>query len=908
MTENQMSSSAVHAAKGFLRHRWHLLLLGLLIAAQVAVNWAWLTTNVVLLGWDRPRHLIESLVYNDLLEYVSLRSLFEAWLHSGYYPPLFHWAMVAFYRLFGVSMDVAASVNTVFLIVLLVAAYGVGSRIGGKGAGLLAAFFASTSPMVFAMSRYTYIEFSLTAMVALSFWLLLLTEQFSRRLYSVLFGLSMGLGLLTKWTFSLFVFPALLVVFLRAGLLAKARHSLRSLQLDRKWMVASAIAGAILTLIWYLPNFGRTAELPLGHLLAPVSWFLLGGMIYLLKEPSSRGWNAVASLWLCLVVAGSWYIPRIDFVSHAFLIAWGRPQRQSWAFGYYLNHLTNEHLSLIYMVVVVLASIGLLALAWRALRRGRAGQQILRSDFLLLLLWIVVPYLVFSFRPSSKHSRFIMPMLPALAVLVAYALTRIRFQKARLASVVLVAVLGTTQWLALSFDGLQWARDAAVVGPVNVFAHMFENQLPSSGDTDRRFWVVPDILRYLSDQAEARGEPMELGLLVNTRQVHDEHFLYLIYTDYPDVTLRELAQNWTGRPAYPQLFEVDYVAVPSANPDHKLDAESLEVVEMLLQRPPALFQESFRKVKEYPLPDGNIIYIFERLYELPQGYEAEQYEALGNELESLLGDGDVLVLHPEHEVALLGRYYEGDPRVLLLDESQRTDEAALVQTVQEAIAERERVATVFESGQGEDMQSVVGRWLSERCFPATNAWHGPAQLTLYSCLPRAADVAVSGTPVDDFGGEISLVGHSPIPEKIVAGEILPLTFMWQAQAEISSEYKVFVHLLDGEGRIVAQRDSAPVGGWLPTTSWQVGGSIRDNHGLLIPGSVVAGEYRLMAGLYDAEGGRLPVRDARGEAVGDSLSLGTVQVSAPPLSETIDASAGARNPQEGATDELAPEEE
>jgi len=147
---------------------------------------------------------------------------------------------------------------------------------------------------------------------------------------------------------------------------------------------------------------------------------------------------------------------------------------------------------------------------------------------------------------------------------------------------------------------------------------------------------------------------------------------------------------------------------------------------MLLQQPPALFQEAFRLVKEYPLPDGNIIYLYERMYQLPQGYEAEQYETLGHELEGLLGDGDTLVLHPPHQIALLGRYYEGRPHLLLLDESQSVDEAAFVQTVQEVIAERERVATVFESGQGGEMQSVVGRRLSENCFPATNAWYGPA--------------------------------------------------------------------------------------------------------------------------------------------------------------------------------------
>jgi hypothetical protein len=313
-------------------------------------------------------------------------------------------------------------------------------------------------------------------------------------------------------------------------------------------------------------------------------------------------------------------------------------------------------------------------------------------------------------------------------------------------------------------------------------------------------------------------------------------------------------------------------------------------------------------VEEYPLPDGDIIYLYERLYQLPQGYEAEQYETLGNELEGLLGDGDVLVLHPPHEVPLLGRYYEGRPHLLLLDESESADEAALVQTVQEATAGHERVATVFESGRAGEMQSIVGRWLSENCLPATNAWYGPAQLTLYSCVPGPAENGLSGTPVADFGGQISLLGHSPVPETIVAGQILPLTFVWQAHSELSRDYKVFVHLVDGEGRIVAQRDSEPVGGWRPTTSWRVGESVRDNHGLLILENVPAGEYRLIAELYDAEGDRLAVGDARGQVVGDSLSLGTVQVSAPEQRETVDASAGAAKSQEGATDELAPEDE
>jgi 4-amino-4-deoxy-L-arabinose transferase-like glycosyltransferase len=876
MRDKPASRPVLSSARDGLAHRWRLVLLSLLILFQLVVNWAWLSTNVTVIGWDRPRHLIESLVYNDIFKQIDLGSLFEGWTHSGYYPPLFHFSMVAFYKLFGISMDVAAMVNTAYLVVLLISAYGIGREIGGKGVGLLSAFVASTMPMVFAMSRYTYIEFSLTAMVALGIWLLLLSQEFAHKRYSLLFGLSLGLGFLSKWTFSLFVLPSLIVVILRAGLLSGLRGKISSFSLDKRWLAVSVALGLILTLVWYLPNTQRVTELPLSHLLMPTSWFLFSGLIYLLRQPSHRVVNLMSALWLGLVVAGSWYLSRIDFIDHTFLIAWGRPERQDWAFDYYLDHLINEHLSLLYMVLLILVSIGLLIPAWRAFRQRERWQQIWRSNFLLLILYIVLPYLVFSFRPSSKHSRFIMPILPALAVVMAYGLSKVRFSKLKIVVIALVVLVGTGQLLALSFDGLGWLREAAATGPINLFAHRFQNQLPSSGETDSRYWVVPGILSYIADHVEGDNEALELGLLVNTRQVHDEHFLYLIYTDFPEVKLRELAQNWTGRSAYPQLFEVDYVALPSDNPPHRIDAESLEVVQMLLEEPPVLFQEAFQLVKEYPLPDGNIIYLYEKRYPLPEGYEPEQYQALAKDIAAYLGEEDALFLHPSPQVALLGRYYLGTPS-LHIGPEQLSDEGSLTQTLEEISARHERIVTVFEAGEGEEIQSLVGRWLSENCFPAHDGWYGPAHLTLYA-TPQGMEAGVVDHGIQaHFGEEISLVGYSVVPEEATAGQVLRLNLLWQADAEVGEDYKVFVHLLNGEGHLISQRDREPVGGWRPTTGWQAGELISDHHGLLIPEDVLDGEYELVVGMYELEGDRLPVLDDAGQVIGDKVLLGVVRI-------------------------------
>ncbi len=634
-----------HKAKEFLRSYGHVLLLALLIVIQIAINWSWLSTNVNVIGWDRPRHLIESLVYNDILDQTSLGSLFEAWTYSGYYPPLFHLSMVAFYKFFGVSMDVAAMVNIVYLVVLLISAYGIGREIGGTGVGLLTAFITSTLPMVFAMSRYTYIEFSLTAMVALSIWLLLLSQGFARKGHSLLFGLSLGLGLLTKWTLALFVFPALIVVILRSGLLSGLTKETGRFSVDKRWLAASSVLGLLLTLAWYLPNAQRVTELPLKHLLLPISWLLLTGLMYLLRQPSRPSVNLLSCLWLGLVIAGSWYLSRPDFINHTFFIAWGRPQRQTWAFEYYLDRLIHEQFSPLYAVLLVAMSVGLLVLHRQAFRKAEYWRRAWRSDLFLFVLWIAVPYLVFSFRPSSRHSRFIMPILPAAAAIMAYGLFKIRFRVARVLAISLLVILASLQSLVLSFDTLGWIRDAAivdlaVVGQVNIFANGPQNQLPSSGPTDSRFWIVPGVLEYMVTHSQG-SEPIELGLLLNTQQINEQHFQYLIYTDYQgQVRTRELALNLANEPIYPQLFELDYVLLMTNHLQHRINPDSLEVVEAILNDPPPEFREAFQLAWEYALPDERVVYLYERRRSSPP----EALRTLDDAILARSGDDDTIII------------------------------------------------------------------------------------------------------------------------------------------------------------------------------------------------------------------------------------------------------------------------
>lgn len=105
-----------------------------------------------------------------------------------------------------------------------------------------------------------------------------------------------------------------------------------------------------------------------------------------------------------------------------------------------------------------------------------------------------------------------------------------------------------------------------------------------------------------------------------------------------------------------------------------------------------------------------------------------------------------------------------------------------------------------------------------------------------------------------------------------------MTLFWECGDALEEDYKVFVHLVDEEGQIIGQRDSEPVGGSRPTTTWVQGERITDNYGILVPDSAVEGEYRLLIGIYlPTTGERMLVLSSDLVVVEESVVLGHIQV-------------------------------
>jgi hypothetical protein len=83
---------------------------------------------------------------------------------------------------------------------------------------------------------------------------------------------------------------------------------------------------------------------------------------------------------------------------------------------------------------------------------------------------------------------------------------------------------------------------------------------------------------------------------------------------------------------------------------------------------------------------------------------------------------------------------------------------------------------------------------------------------------------------------------------------LTLGLAWEATGTTETAYRVFVHLLDDAGNIVAQSDSEPAAGSYPTTAWLPGDIIVDQHTIVLPADLPSGDYALVTGLYDPRTG------------------------------------------------------
>ena len=137
-----------------------------------------------------------------------------------------------------------------------------------------------------------------------------------------------------------------------------------------------------------------------------------------------------------------------------------------------------------------------------------------------------------------------------------------------------------------------------------------------------------------------------------------------------------------------------------------------------------------------------------------------------------------------------------------------------------------------------------------------------------------------------FGDVLELIGYDDPPSAAAPGEEVDLRLYWRVRAPMTTNYSVFVHLLDENDVVIAQRDMYPGQGTLATSELAVGYTWSDHYTLLVPRRLALppmtlrwelGLYYLPTGvrlLTQADGqphdairfGRLDLKPATGDTV------------------------------------------
>ncbi len=158
-------------------------------------------------------------------------------------------------------------------------------------------------------------------------------------------------------------------------------------------------------------------------------------------------------------------------------------------------------------------------------------------------------------------------------------------------------------------------------------------------------------------------------------------------------------------------------------------------------------------------------------------------------------------------------------------------------------------------------------------LPVRTPWGVEVGLPVATQVRIAAPGMHVGLPADArpvsyrLGAEVMLIGYR-LSGEIRSGEPLTVTLYWQATGTPAGDYVVFIHLLGkeatGQPLILAQDDRPPRYGRYPTSAWQTGEVIPDEHVLTVPQLSDVRDTQLMAGMYhSATLERLPVSGPEG---------------------------------------------
>jgi len=312
------------------------------------------------------------------------------------YPPLLYLLGTGFITLFGRSPDALAFAMTFHFAFLLLGTYLLSATFLNRRQAVFAAVVTGFAPILFGASRYYSLDMLATAFVVWVLFALVKTEGYQRTRWVVLFAVFAGLGLSVKPnTLFFWIIPWTWVVGRAFGALlawdSRPKVNLRGLLALIRNLVLSGLIIAAISVPWYLLHFEYLRD------------------FWTTTEHPTGG-------------VFCWPDSSVPWLAYPFLVI---------------------NLGVFLPTFCLALAGGAVALAGRRYRRGPAT---------LIVIWLVGSYAVMTLFVAEKEVRYIMPVVPALTILAALAISAVPLRGWRLAGGALCSVLLVVQYVGLSVN------------------------------------------------------------------------------------------------------------------------------------------------------------------------------------------------------------------------------------------------------------------------------------------------------------------------------------------------------------------------------------------------------------------------------------------------------------------------
>jgi hypothetical protein len=149
----------------------------------------------------------------------------------------------------------------------------------------------------------------------------------------------------------------------------------------------------------------------------------------------------------------------------------------------------------------------------------------------------------------------------------------------------------------------------------------------------------------------------------------------------------------------------------------------------------------------------------------------------------------------------------------------------------------------------------------------------------YARPPDFVETEIENKSDVSFGGLVNLLGYEISRESVSPGEDLRVTLYWEVTAKPPGDFFEFIHLIDEQDLMIAQRDTHPGLGRFPSSQWQPGDRFQETISIDIPEvAYTPATGTLSIGFYaPQEGYRLGVYAPDGTPWGDAVQLDQVSI-------------------------------